>query len=110
MSEDLVSKFIRIENKRGLLRFIHPDQRRRQSDPLALLCNGDEPRDKQLEACEKLHDVDALKQGVVTTWATRDIHLAPHASNEKATFKSWDEHRPHTRSDAPVPADIGKGN
>jgi hypothetical protein len=89
MSEELIERFIRLENKRGFLRFVHPDQRTRQTDPLAMLCKGDEEVSKRETQCERLKDVDALKQGVVTSWATRDVHVAPKPSLEKITVKSW---------------------
>jgi hypothetical protein len=96
MSEELIERFIRLENKRGFLRFVHPDQRTRQTDPLAMLCKGDEDVSKRETQCERLKDVDALRQGVVTTWATRDVRLAPKPSIEKITVKSWIEKKTGT--------------
>jgi hypothetical protein len=91
MDEDLIERFMLLENKRGLLLFVHPDQRVRHSDPLAMLCKGDEDRMRGTEGCERLADVDALSEGVVTTWATRTVKVAPHPQLQKGTFKSWDE-------------------
>lgn len=91
MDEDLIERFLRLENKRGLLLFVHPDQRARQSDPLAALCKGDEDPMKGIDRCERLSDVDALSEGVVTTWATRQVKFAPNPQTQKGTFKSWDE-------------------
>ncbi len=89
MSEEFVARFIKLENKAGLLRFVHRDQRAQSGDPLALLCNGTEERSKRIEQCQRLPDADALTQGVVTTWEQRVIVLPPKPSPEKATFASW---------------------
>ncbi|MEP7155023.1 MAG: hypothetical protein ABI905_04575 [Betaproteobacteria bacterium] len=89
MSEEFVEKFIRLENKSGLLRFFHPDQRLRAGQALALLCKGDENRERRDAECEKLTDVDALKQGVVTTWTVREIPAPPRPVNDKVTVKRW---------------------
>ncbi len=91
MSEQFVEKFIRLENKKGLLRFIHPHQAAKRKTPLALLCKGNElaaNRDKQ---CEHLDGVDALTQGVVTTWDEVAIASPPMPSNDKITVKSWNQ-------------------
>lgn len=93
MSEELVERFIRLENKRGLLRLVHPMQLLRASEPLAMLCKGDEERTRLEEQCEKLADVDALSKGVVTTWDTRDFPTPPSATREKITVKSWDANK-----------------
>lgn len=77
MSEEFVERFIRLENKAGLLRFYHPQQLARPGSPLALLCKGDEERAKRDEQCDRLADVDALTQGVVTTWDVREIPPPP---------------------------------
>jgi hypothetical protein len=117
MSEGLIARFIRLESKSSLLRFVHPDQRGRQSDPLAVICGSDDvheniggkAHEKRTDPCEKLADVDALKQGVVTSWATRDIRMVAHPATEKATFKSWHEHKsvppPHTPALVPAGSD-----
>ena len=89
MSEEFVERFIRLENKKGLLRMVHPMQLLRASEPLAMLCKGDEERSRLEEQCEKLADVDALSKGVVTTWDTRDVPTPPSATREKITVKSW---------------------
>jgi hypothetical protein len=88
MSEALIERFIRLENKSGLLRFYHQDQRK-EGTPLALLCQGTEDRNRQTELCERLSDTDAVRVGVVTTWETKDIAAPPIPSREKATFASW---------------------
>ena len=46
MSEEFVERFIRLENKRGLLRLVHPVQLLRVSEPLAMLYKGDEERNR----------------------------------------------------------------
>ena len=89
MSTEFIEKFIRIENKKGLLRLIHPAQSLQQKTPLAILCKGDELPAKRVEQCEHLDGVDALKQGVVTTWDQRKISAPPVPNNEKVTVKSW---------------------
>jgi hypothetical protein len=91
MSEEFVQKFIRIEKAAGLMRFFHPDQRPRKTTPLALLCKGEEDRNRRDEECEKLSGVDALKQGVVTTWAVREIPVPPRPVNEKITVRRWED-------------------
>ena len=89
MSEEFVEKFIRLKNKKGLLRFMHPHQIVAQKNPLALLCYGDELPAKRAEQCEHLNGVDALTQGVVTTWDEAAIVPPPPPSNDKVTVKSW---------------------
>jgi hypothetical protein len=89
MSENFIEKFIRLENKRGLLRLIHPSQSLKQKTPLAMLCKGNELAAKRAEQCEHLGGVDALKQGVVTTWEQREIIAPPAPSNDRVTVKSW---------------------
>ncbi len=89
MSEEFVNKFIKLENKAGLMRFMHRDQRIKPTDPLVQLCNGTEERSKRDEQCAKLPDIDALSQGVITSWEVRLIPAPPKPSAEKATFASW---------------------
>jgi hypothetical protein len=89
MSDEFIEKFIRLENKKGLLRLIHPAQSQKQKTPLAMLCKGNELAAKRVEQCEHLDGVDALRQGVVTTWEQREIIVPPAPSNEKVTVKSW---------------------
>ena len=89
MSAEFIEKFTRIENKKGLLRLIHPAQSLQEKAPLAMLCKGNELAAKRNQQCEHLDGVDALTQGVVTTWEQREI-IAPRApSNDKVTVKSW---------------------
>jgi len=64
MDDELIERFIRIENKNGALLLSHPSYR----EPLALFCAGDEPRRKRAQLCEHPKDIDALAVGVVTTW------------------------------------------
>ena len=90
MSEEFVERFIKLENKKGLLRMVHPKQLLRASEPLAMLCKGDEERNRLEEQCEKMAGVDALSKGVVTTWDTRDIPAPPSATRKKITDKSWE--------------------
>ena len=90
MSEELVERFIRIEDKRGMLYFAHPQQRRTPVTPLAMLCRGDEDAKHREEECEKLTAVDALSTGVVTSWELRSIPAPPPINKLKTTVKSWD--------------------
>jgi len=64
MDDELIERFIHIENKNGALLLSHPSYR----EPLALFCAGDEPRRKRAQLCEHPKDIDALAVGVVTTW------------------------------------------
>jgi hypothetical protein len=89
MNDEFFTKFMRLENKKGFLRLVHPSYATKQKMPLALLCKGDELAAKRVKQCEHLAGIDALKQGVVTTWDQREI-IAPHApNNDKVTVKSW---------------------
>ena len=89
MGDEFIEKFIRLENKKGLLRLIHPSQSLKQKTPLAMLCKGSELAAKRVEQCEHLDGVDALKQGVVTTWEQREIISPPAPSSDRVTLKSW---------------------
>ena len=90
MREDFVERFIRLENRKGLLRFIHPEQRARPTEPLAQLCKGDEERTQRDTTCEKLEGVDALDKGIVTTWTTRAVPAYPKPVKDKGTYRGWD--------------------
>ncbi len=50
MSEDFVDRFIKLENKSGLMRFFHRDQRVNFDDPLVQLCKGDEERENVMSS------------------------------------------------------------
>jgi hypothetical protein len=100
MSEDFVERFILIEDKRGMMRFAHPLQRDQPSDPVAMLCKGNELPSQRNEQCEKLGGVSALSKGVVTTWDTRDVKPPPKPAFARATFKTWDS-APAAASAAP---------
>ena len=89
MSEEFIEKFTHLENKKGLLRLIHPAQSLAKKTPLAMLCKGHELAMRRVEQCAHLDGVDALEQGVVTTWVLREILAPPAPSNEKITVKSW---------------------
>lgn len=89
MSEDFVERFIRLENKQGLMRFIHPEQRTSPGQPLASLCKGDEERARRDELCERLEGVDALDKGVVTTWETRAVPWPRAPSRDKSSIAGW---------------------
>lgn len=91
MNDEFFTKFMRLENKKGFLRLVHPTYATKQKMPLALLCKGNELATKRVEQCEHLADIDALKQGVVTTWAQRKIIAPPAPRNDKVTVKSWRE-------------------
>ncbi len=89
MDEAFIERFIKLENKRGLLRFIHKDQRASETQPLAMLCNGDEDRRKRDELCEKLDNVDALAKGVVTTWETHRVDAPQAPTKQKVSEAAW---------------------
>ena len=89
MDEAFIERFIRLENKQGLMRFVHKEQRANPMQPLAMLCKGDEDRRKRDELCEKLEDVDALAKGVVTTWVTREVPAPATPTREKISEASW---------------------
>jgi hypothetical protein len=89
MDEAFIERFIKLENKRGLLRFVHKDQRTSDKQPLAMLCNGDEDRRKRDEQCEKLDDVDALAKGVVTTWNLHTVGAPKPPTKEKTSEAAW---------------------
>jgi hypothetical protein len=90
MDAEFVERFIRLENQKGMMRFFHPAQRGKPDDPLALLCLGDEERDKRLEQCERIPDTDALSKGVVTTWGVYELAPPPEVSRKKETRTSWE--------------------
>lgn len=90
MSEEFVERFIKLENRNGLMRFFHRDQLK-SGLPLAQLCTGAEERAKRDEQCAKLPDVDALSKGVVTTWEPRKIALPPTPSRERVSIASWNK-------------------
>jgi hypothetical protein len=89
MDEAFVERFIRLANKRGLMRFIHREQRAYEKEPLAMLCKGDELAAKRESQCEHLTDINALDKGVVTTWEARDIGTPHKPSTDKVTLKLW---------------------
>ena len=89
MREDFVDRFIKLENKSGLMRFFHRDQRVNFDDPLAQLCKGDEDRTKRDEQCERLADIDALNVGVVTSWRVVGVPAPPLPATDKITKASW---------------------
>lgn len=89
MDEAFIERFIRLESRQGLMRFVHKDQRAGLAQPLAILCKGDEDRRKRDEQCEKLDDVDALAKGVVTTWDTREVPAPAAPTREKVSEASW---------------------
>ena len=89
MREDFVDRFIKLENKSGLMLFFHRDQRVNFDDPLAQLCKGDEDRTKRDEQCERLADIDALNVGVVTSWRVVGVPAPPLPATDKITKASW---------------------
>ncbi len=89
MNDEFFTKFMRLENKKGFLRFVHPSFATKQKMPLAMLCKGDELAAERVEKCERLVGVDALKQGVVTTWVPREITAPPAPNSDNITVKSW---------------------
>ncbi len=89
MTEDFVDRFIKLENRSGLMRFFHRHQRLQYDDPSVQLCKGSEERAKRDEQCEHLPDIDALSVGVVTSWNTTSIPPPPTPTREKKTVASW---------------------
>ena len=89
MSEEFIERFIRLEKKQGLMRFVHKDQRINPTQPLAMLCNGDEERAKRDEQCEKLEGIDALDKGVVTTWDTLTVPAPKAPTRQKTSEALW---------------------
>ena len=89
MSEELVERFIRIENYKGALFFVHPDMRKRKTMPLAYLCNGDEDTKNFDGACAAADGVDALSTGVVTSWKLAPTPQTPKVSSKANTSKNW---------------------
>ncbi len=88
MDAGFAERFIRLENKNGLLRLVHPGQLLRASKPLAMLCFDAEDRNRREEKCQKLNGVDALAKCVVTTWDTCAVPTAPTVTREKITVKA----------------------
>jgi len=89
MSEEFIERFIRLEKKQGLMRFVHKDQRINPTQPLAMLCNGEEERAKRDEQCEKLEGIDALDKGVVTTWDTLAVPSPKAPTRQKVSEATW---------------------
>jgi hypothetical protein len=89
MDEAFIARFIRLENKQGLMRFVHKEQRTSNAQPLAMLCKGDEDRRRRDEQCEKLNDIDALSKGVVTTWDVRTVAAPASPTREKVSEANW---------------------
>ena len=90
MEKEFVERFIRIENKRGMMRFIHPKQVESAREAATTLCSGEALPSTRAERCEKLGSDDALAKGVVTTWDTRAVGKIVKPVSEKITVKSWD--------------------
>jgi hypothetical protein len=89
MSEELVERFIRIENYKGALFLVHPEQRKRRNLPLAYLCSGEEDTRNFDGACATADGVDALSTGVVTSWKLAPTPAAPKAPPKAETSKNW---------------------
>ena len=89
MSEDLVERFIRIENYKGALFFVHPEMRKRKTLPLAYLCSGEEDTRNFDGACAAAEGVDALSTGVVTSWKLSPSPKAPKPQSKVETTKNW---------------------
>ncbi len=88
ISDALVDRFLHLENKSGVLYINHP--RQRADKPLALLCKGDEERTRREEECERLPDVDALREGIVTTWTLAYTPAAPRRRPGVTSSKNWE--------------------
>jgi hypothetical protein len=88
MSDALIDRFLHLEQKSGALYLYHPSQRRDQ--PLALFCKGDEDRKRRDDECERLADLDALREGFVTSWTLVQTPPAPKAISTGGTSKNWD--------------------
>ena len=89
MSEELVERFIRIENKNGFLYMIHPKQRSATGSQLAFLCSGDENTRRFESECAPVEGVDALATGVVTSWEVVRTPKAPVVKTAPITSKNW---------------------
>lgn len=89
LSPEVVERFSSLENRRGLLYFTHPLQREAGPAPLAILCQGDEDRARRESECERLETVDALSQGIVTTWDTVTIPPLPRFRRDSASQGNW---------------------
>jgi hypothetical protein len=89
MSEDLIERFIRIENYKGALFFVHPEMRKRKNLPLAYLCSGEEDTRNFDGACAAAEGVDALSTGVVTSWKLAPSPKAPKPPSKAETTKNW---------------------
>ncbi|APV51700.1 hypothetical protein BWI17_19620 [Betaproteobacteria bacterium GR16-43] len=89
MDEDFVGTFTSIENRKGLLYFVHEAQQR-DGGPLAYLCKGDENPKHRDEECENLKGVDALSKGIVTSWDVAKVPFPPKPWPTKGTAKNWD--------------------
>lgn len=89
MSEELIERFIRIENYKGFLFMIHPKQRPDARAPLAYLCTGEENTRKFASECEAVNGVDALASGVVTSWEVVPTPKAPRTLSKAPTTKNW---------------------
>lgn len=89
MSEELVERFIRIENKRGFLYLIHPKQRPTDRAPLAYICTGEEKTRRFDKECAAVEGIDALQSGVVTSWQVVPTPRAPVFRKDPVTSKNW---------------------
>jgi len=89
MSEEVIERFIRIENYKGFLFMIHPKQRSSARAPLAYLCTGEENTRKFATECEAVKDVDALASGVVTSWEVVPTPRPPVFRKDPITSKNW---------------------
>ena len=79
MGQDVIERFIRLENNKGFLFLVHPEQHKRKALPLAYLCKGDENTRNFAGECASVDGVDALSSGVVTSWKLVATPKAPKA-------------------------------
>jgi hypothetical protein len=89
MSDELIERFINLERNRGFLYFIHINHRNKPDDPLAYFCDGLEDGNARDTQCERL-PIDALEQGVVTSWDVAVTPKAPRLKQGVKTSKNWD--------------------
>lgn len=90
MDAAFVERFIRLENKSGLMRFFHRDQAPPLARASTQLCSGEEERSERDAQCEPLPEVDALEKGVVTRWETREVPLPAKPEAGKVSVRRWE--------------------
>jgi hypothetical protein len=103
MSEALVLRFINLPDPSGGLMFFHPQLKPDKLMALVALCDGKAVRAKRLDQCETIPETDALAQGVVTTWETRNAGTLPEAGKDWKTKVTWPEAAAAAQEGTPPP-------